>query len=80
MSGYRGDNVYIHLGGNRIVRIKDIVAILHKDQYKTSRIDNPGEFPEEEIRSIIVTKDRTFGSPVSSLTLLKRLEQNSWND
>ncbi|WP_044641427.1 extracellular matrix regulator RemB [Risungbinella massiliensis] len=70
--------MYIHLGGNRIVRTKDIIAILNIESTLNSSLLNTKELSQEELRSVVITKNETLGSTISSLTLLKRLEQDSW--
>lgn len=70
--------MYIHLGGNRIVRTKDIVAILNIESSLNYSLSNTKDLSQDELRSIVITNDETLGSTVSSLTLLKRLEQDSW--
>ena len=78
--------MYVHLGGDKILRSKDIIAIfdvsieksskisgLFMDQaYKRKQVEKIGE---EETKSIILTEDKIYFSPISSSTLKKRAEQ-----
>ena len=80
--------MYLHLGGEICIRIKDIVAIMDLETSSTSKITREflkkiqknGEVisvSDEDIpKSYVLTKDenkvRMFISPISSNTLLKR--------
>lgn len=73
--------MFIHLGEDVIVNTKDIVAILDRQIIKSSSIINEFltnqknhiiELSHGEIKSIIVTVDCIYFSPLSSHTLKKR--------
>lgn len=79
--------MYIHLGGEKIVRSSQIVAIFDISVEQTSRL--PGPFTqqaqnqyktesigEESPKSIVVTEDRVYYSPISTSTLKKKIR--SW--
>ena len=81
--------MYLHLGGEVCIRIKDIVAIMDLETSSTSKItreflrkiQKKGEVisvSDEDIpKSYVLTKDekdvRMYISPISSNTLLKRI-------
>lgn len=73
--------MFIHLGENVIVRSNDVVTILDRQLLKSSSIVN--EFLElqesrivklttGDIKSVVVTIDKIYFSPLSSSTLKKR--------
>lgn len=73
--------MYLHLGGNAVIRIKDVVAILNVENRQTNLDGVPGpRYTEgsrnapaaETVKSLIVTTDETHPSPISSTTLKKR--------
>ena len=78
--------MYIHLGGDKLIQTKDLIAIFDlsietsskqtkdylyhaKQSKKTDRIGS------EESKSIVITTDKIYYSPVSSSTLKKRAYQ-----
>ncbi|RXJ02851.1 DUF370 domain-containing protein [Anaerobacillus alkaliphilus] len=74
--------MFIHLGGDTVIRSKDVIAILDR-QVETS--ETTGEFLDyngqqnkvEEIakdmtKSIVITTDKVYLSPISSSTLKRR--------
>lgn len=78
--------MYIHLGGEKIVRTSQIVAIFDLSISQTSSqtlqfvanaqanrlIETIGE---EEPKSIVVTEQKVYFSPISTSTLKKRARQ-----
>ncbi|ARK28398.1 extracellular matrix regulator RemB [Halalkalibacter krulwichiae] len=77
--------MFIHLGGDVIIRAKDIIAILNWDVQEQSAITSV--YLKEEvkkkkkiiisddyIKSIVLTDDAVYYSPVSSLTLNRRAQ------
>lgn len=75
--------MFIHLGGDTVIRSKDVIAILDRQVKETSECT--GEFLEffekedkvEEIakdmtKSIVITADKVYLSPISSSTLKRR--------
>lgn len=75
--------MYIHLGGEKIIAASQIVAILDVSIEQNSKISR--QFAEEaqknrkaEIigeeapKSIVVTEERVYYSPISTATLMKR--------
>ncbi|SDI23859.1 protein of unknown function [Alteribacillus persepolensis] len=76
--------MFIHLGGDTVIRSKDVVAILDQDTHDSSSITrqflssqddkNVIEISEELTKSVVVTVDRVYLSPISSLTLRRRAQ------
>ncbi|MCL6458153.1 MAG: DUF370 domain-containing protein [Gorillibacterium sp.] len=75
--------MYIHLGGERIIRSTELIAIFDLSIEKNSKIskqflteaakDKKTEIiGEEESKSLVVTVDKVYYSPISSATLKKR--------
>ncbi|MNP25385.1 hypothetical protein D3C76_1181910 [compost metagenome] len=76
--------MYIHLGGERIIRAAELIAIFDISIEKSSKISKQFvnhvkeektlvNIGEEEAKSIVVTRDKVFYSPISSSTLKKRV-------
>jgi hypothetical protein len=79
------EHLFIHLGGDVIIRSKDIIAILNWDVQEQSQVTNSYLKEEERrkkktvisedyIKSIVLTNDEIYYSPVSSLTLNRRAQ------
>ncbi|AUS07402.1 DUF370 domain-containing protein [Laceyella sacchari] len=79
--------MFIHLGGSRMICIREVVAIL--DAGATEQAPNEAHFVQlakkagrlehispDEVKSYVITKDRVFASPISSTTLKKRADQS----
>ncbi|MBN3524307.1 extracellular matrix regulator RemB [Paenibacillus apiarius] len=75
--------MYIHLGGERVIRSSELVAIFDVSIEKSSKLSkqfvanahkvrNVETIGEEDAKSIVVTKGKVFYSPISSTTLKKR--------
>ncbi|CAI6079378.1 hypothetical protein PAECIP112173_02648 [Paenibacillus sp. JJ-100] len=75
--------MYIHLGGEKIIRSSELVAIFDISIEKSSKISKQyvshaeqekavEHIGEEEAKSIVVTKNIVYYSPISSATLKKR--------
>lgn len=78
--------MYIHLGGEKIIRSSELVAIFDISIEKSSKISkqyvNHAQqqkhvelIGEEEAKSIVVTQNTVYYSPISSTTLKKRANQ-----
>ncbi|ALP36754.1 DUF370 domain-containing protein [Paenibacillus sp. 28ISP30-2] len=78
--------MYIHLGGEKIIRSSELVAIFDISIKKSSKISkqyvNHAQqqkhvemIGEEEAKSIVVTQNTVYYSPISSTTLKKRANQ-----
>jgi len=76
--------MFIHIGGDVVVRTKEVIAIIdlnHVDYHnkKAYAFMNEAEKSKEVIRlsnddvkSFVITTDKVYYSPISSLTLKKR--------
>ncbi|CQR45794.1 hypothetical protein BN1058_00032 [Paraliobacillus sp. PM-2] len=75
--------MFIHIGGDDIIESKDVIAIIDYQYVASSSINeemvnnqkkanNVLSFHGEETKSIIITKDHIYYSPLSVLTLKKR--------
>lgn len=77
--------MYIHLGGEKIIRASELIAIFDISVEHSSKISklfvtnaskekNVVIIGEEEAKSIVVTQDKVYYSPISSSTLKKRAD------
>lgn len=77
------DAVYIHLGGEKVIRTDELIAIFDISIDQASKIskqfiDQARENKQVEIigdeppKSLVVSKYKIFYSPISSATLKKR--------
>ncbi|ASS67651.1 MULTISPECIES: extracellular matrix regulator RemB [Paenibacillus] len=75
--------MYIHLGGEKIIRASELVAIFDISIEQSSKLSKQfvadakkrkdvETIGEEEPKSIVVTQNRVYYSPISSSTLKKR--------
>jgi extracellular matrix regulatory protein B len=75
--------MFIHLGGEKIIRASELIGIFDLSIEKTSKVtkqftsyatkDKKVEvIGEEECKSLVVTLDKVYYSPISSTTLKKR--------
>ncbi|KIL39633.1 hypothetical protein SD70_19120 [Gordoniibacillus kamchatkensis] len=75
--------MFIHLGGEKIIRASELVAIFDVSIEKSSKISKQflshaakerhiEIIGEEECKSLVVTKTTVYYSPISSSTLKKR--------
>ncbi|OPA78999.1 DUF370 domain-containing protein [Paenibacillus selenitireducens] len=75
--------MYIHLGGEKVIRSAELVAIFDVSIEKSSKCSkqfltyahqhkNVEVIGDEEAKSIVVTKGKIYYSPISSTTLKKR--------
>lgn len=78
--------MFIHLGGEKIIRTSEIIAIFDISIEKNSKLTKPlSDQPskneriemigEEEPKSIVLTHRKIYYSPISSGTLKKRANQ-----
>ncbi|MCM3715986.1 extracellular matrix regulator RemB [Halalkalibacter oceani] len=83
--------MFIHLGGDVLIRSKDIIAILNRDVQEHSSITKTYLKEEEArkaktiisadyIKSIVITDNDIYYSPVSSLTLNRRAMGKTMTD
>ncbi|WP_209125228.1 extracellular matrix regulator RemB [Alkalihalobacillus sp. BA299] len=77
--------MFIHLGGDTVIRSKDVVAILNSDMKESSGITKEFinahykanyviQISEEITKSIVITKEKVYYSPISSVTLKRRAQ------
>ncbi len=75
--------MYIHLGGEKIVRVSEVVAIFDVSIEQFSKLTQQflehlrqakraETIGDEEPKSIVVTADKVYYSPISSATLKRR--------
>ena len=78
--------MYIHLGGEKVIRTSELIAIFDLSIEKSSKISK--QFiqkaskekrivwiGEEESKTLVVTTSKVYYSPISSATLKKRANQ-----
>ncbi len=76
--------MYIHIGADRMIRAAELIAIFDVNIEQSSKISSEYmehareqgrvvQVGEEEVKSIVVTQDQIYYSPISSTTLKKRL-------
>ncbi|MDP4108310.1 MAG: DUF370 domain-containing protein [Bacillota bacterium] len=73
--------MYIHIGEEHTIRVRDIIAIVDKQSGDSSLLNekflkrhkvNLNNLTKSSFKSIIITKDHVYLSPYSSSTLKKR--------
>ncbi|MGG1314124.1 MULTISPECIES: extracellular matrix regulator RemB [Cohnella] len=78
--------MYIHLGGEKIIRTSQLVAIFDISIEQSSKLSRQfvaharknrevETIGDEEPKSIVVTEEKVYYSPISSSTLKKRAHQ-----
>jgi len=78
--------MFIHLGGEKIIRASEMIAIFDLSIEKSSKISkqfiqHAGKekrvevIGDEECKTLVVTVDKIYYSPISSSTLKKRAQQ-----
>jgi hypothetical protein len=78
--------MYIHLGGEKIIRSSELIAIFDTSIEQSSKISKQfveyatqdkkiEAIGEEEAKSIVITREKIYYSPISSTTLKKRANQ-----
>jgi len=82
--------MFIHLGGNRMISVNEVIAILDATVKKSSFTSSPffthakqhgwiEMISAEEIKSYVITDYKIYASPISSLTLKKRAQDCQMN-
>lgn len=73
--------MFIHIGGEKVVRTKDIIIIINANEINLKKnssflenLENTYQIEKinDQIKSFIITVDKIYYSPISSLTLNKR--------
>jgi hypothetical protein len=76
--------MYIHIGEDLNIRAKDIITILDKDSVNSSELiteffnhhqDKIINLSKKTFKSVVVTMDHIYLSPIASGTLKKRSNQ-----
>ena len=74
--------MYLHLGGKAVAEGKKIIAILNlekgsccKNLIKNNQDKQVEDVSEGKPKALVLTDDRIFITPISSLTLSKRAKQ-----
>ncbi|XID91742.1 extracellular matrix regulator RemB [Paenibacillaceae bacterium WGS1546] len=78
--------MYIHLGGEKIIRTSQVVAIFDVSIEQSSKLSRQfvlhaqknkevETIGEEDPKSIVVTEHKVYYSPISTSTLKKRTRQ-----
>jgi hypothetical protein len=78
--------MFIHLGSDKIIRASELIAIFDLSIEKSSKISKQfiqqankdkriEVIGEEECKSLVVTRNKVYYSPISSTTLKKRAHQ-----
>ncbi len=77
--------MFLHIGDSRVVYLKDIVGIFNLE-IKDNQVNNQflessigtkiTEQEKENNNAFVITTQKVFYSPISSLTLQKRTEKN----
>ncbi len=78
--------MFIHLGGEKIIRASELIAIFDISIEQSSKIskqyaayyhkqDKVEKIGEEDTKSLVVTTHQLYYSPISSTTLKKRANQ-----
>jgi len=78
--------MFIHLGGEKIIRAAELIAIFDVSIEASSKVSKSflahalkekrtEAIGEEEPKSLVVTVDKVYYSPISSTTLKKRAQQ-----
>ncbi|MED3561112.1 extracellular matrix regulator RemB [Bacillus xiapuensis] len=81
--------MYIHIGEDLNIRARDIISILDKESAKSSEM--VGEFlhqHEDKVinlsknpyKSVVITSDKIYLSPIASGTLKKRSSQKNQSE
>jgi extracellular matrix regulatory protein B len=76
--------MYIHIGEDHSIRVKEIIAILDKESVKNSELiteflkrhqNKVMNLSKNPFKSVVVTFDKVYLSPIASGTLKKRSSQ-----
>ena len=69
--------MYIHIGADTVLRSRDIVAIFDATILKQQKelAQGPNWLELGNVKSVVLTPTRIYGSPISCATLHKRLTQ-----
>ncbi|RSL29625.1 DUF370 domain-containing protein [Salibacterium salarium] len=76
--------MFIHLGGDTVIRSKDVITIVDQDTHDSSSITQQflasreekdiERISSEQTKSVVVTTEKIYLSPISTLTLKRRAQ------
>lgn len=77
--------LFIHLGGDTVIRSKDVITILDQQVREASEITEAflqfnlqqqkvEQISKDTTKSIVITSDKIFFSPIASVTLKRRAQ------
>lgn len=77
--------MYFHIGSNTVIQLENVIAIIDYDQQGEIKEGSLLETDHREIeylsedahKSVIITNDIIYISPISSITLQKRAQGNT---
>lgn len=81
--------MYIHIGEDLNIRAKDIISILDKESAKSSVMveeflhqheDKVINLSKNPFKSVVITSDKVYLSPIASGTLKKRSSKKNLSD
>jgi extracellular matrix regulatory protein B len=79
-----GGDLYIHIGEDHNIRAKDIITILDQESVNSSELieeffnhhqANLINLSKKPFKSVVITSDKVYLSPIASGTLKKRSNQ-----
>ncbi len=77
--------MFLHIGNSRVVPLKELIGIfnleIRHNQVNTQFLEsnyrcNINREEEKTANSFVITKEKIYYSPISPLTLQKRIEKN----
>ena len=77
--------MFLHIGNSRVVSLEDLIGIFNLEikhnQVNTQFLEsnyrnNIHQKEEKTANSFVITKEKIYYSPISPLTLQKRIEKN----
>jgi extracellular matrix regulatory protein B len=83
LKGAKG--MFLHIGNSRVVSLQEIIGIFNleikNNQVNTQFLESSqgekiNKEEEKALNSFVITKDKVYYSPISPLTLQKRIEKN----
>lgn len=83
-----GKKVFLHIGDDRLINIKELVMIIDLDRARQSSITKEfiecarldkildNEFTDkDQAKSMVITTDQVLYSPITAATLVKRFQK-----
>lgn len=79
--------MYLHLGGDRVVRLRDVLAILNAGasaaKAYAAQAEARGRLETTEagpVHAYVVTREKVYASPISTTTLARRAARVAHGD